>query len=223
MTVTSLPENTLIPSSPVVSPSISKPRSVTSSPAAAVTMIPFVPETRTPPLKGPLSIVMALLMVTAPKPPGSRTLISPCAAVFEMAPANVLQGAVRLHGLASSPTPDTQVRDACAWAMDAKANVKIAIANALIVSRNLFIWSLLFLSVEVLGWPPAEHGSVPATVAPSLPIVAEKCIFIKPLMIPAKITDCEKCQLPQSLAVRLVIVHKELSPQLMTVERKQPS
>jgi len=27
-----------------------------------------------------------------------------------MAPANVLQGAVRLHGLASSPTPETQVR-----------------------------------------------------------------------------------------------------------------
>jgi hypothetical protein len=31
-----------------------------------------------------------------------------------MAPANVLQGAVRLQGLASSPTPDTQVR--VAWA-----------------------------------------------------------------------------------------------------------
>ena len=29
-----------------------------------------------------------------------------------MAPAQVLQGAVRLHGLASSQTPDTQVRDA---------------------------------------------------------------------------------------------------------------
>jgi hypothetical protein len=27
-----------------------------------------------------------------------------------------LQGAVRLQGLASSPTPDTQVRVACAWA-----------------------------------------------------------------------------------------------------------
>jgi hypothetical protein len=27
-----------------------------------------------------------------------------------MAPANVLHGAVRLHGFASSPTPDTQVR-----------------------------------------------------------------------------------------------------------------
>jgi hypothetical protein len=55
---------------------------------------------------------------------------------------------VRLQGLTSSPTPETQVRVACAWAMEAKANVKIAIANALIVSRNLFIWSLLF-SFEV--------------------------------------------------------------------------
>src|SRR5580704_1539866 len=33
-----------------------------------------------------------------------------------MAPAKVLHGAVRLHGLASSPTPETQVRVACACA-----------------------------------------------------------------------------------------------------------
>src|SRR4051812_36456542 len=37
----------------------------------------------------------------------------PPSAVFEIAPANVLHGAVRLHGFASSPTPDTQVR--VAW------------------------------------------------------------------------------------------------------------
>jgi len=55
-------------------------------------------------------ILIDFVIVTAPKPPGSSTLISPAAAVFEMAPANVLQGAVRLHGLASSPTPETQVR-----------------------------------------------------------------------------------------------------------------
>src|SRR3989442_11032338 len=90
-------------------------------------------------------MVMAFVMVTAPNPPGSNTEISPPAAVFEMAPAKVLHGAVRLQGLASSPTPDTQVRVACAWAMEANANVKIAIASALIVNRNLFIWSLLLL------------------------------------------------------------------------------
>jgi hypothetical protein len=54
-------------------------------------------------------------MVTAPKPPGSRQLISPSGAVFEIAPAKVLHGAVRLHGLTSSPTPETQVRVAAAF------------------------------------------------------------------------------------------------------------
>jgi hypothetical protein len=53
-------------------------------------------------------------MVTAPNPPGSNTLISPPAAVLLMDPAKVLHGAVREHGFASSPTPETQVRVACA-------------------------------------------------------------------------------------------------------------
>jgi hypothetical protein len=55
-------------------------------------------------------MLIDLVIVIAPKPPESRTLISPAAAVLEIAPANVLQGAVRLQGLTSSPTPDTQVR-----------------------------------------------------------------------------------------------------------------
>src|SRR5436190_4499448 len=63
------------------------------------------------------SIVIALVIVTVPKPPGSRTSISPPSAVLEIAPAKVLQGAVRLHGLASLPTPETQVR--VAWAKPA--------------------------------------------------------------------------------------------------------
>src|SRR3954468_3047742 len=66
-------------------------------------------------------MVSDFVIVTAPKPPGSRTLISPPAAVLEMAPAKVLQGAVRLHGLTSSPTPDTQVR--VAWALAAIGTV----------------------------------------------------------------------------------------------------
>ncbi|MGH6615015.1 hypothetical protein [Sphingomonas sp.] len=61
-------------------------------------------------------IEIDLVIVTVPKPPGSRQLISPPAAVLEMEPAKVLHGAVRLQGLASSPTPDTQVRVACAAA-----------------------------------------------------------------------------------------------------------
>src|SRR6202162_6626362 len=66
---------------------------------------------------------MALVIVTAPKPPGSGASISPPAAVFEMAPAKVLHGAVRLQGLASSPTPDTHVRVAWAWAIEATPTV----------------------------------------------------------------------------------------------------
>src|SRR6266849_5802807 len=101
--------------------------------------MPLVPATNTdatwPP---PPSIVIAFVMVTAPKPPGSRASISPPAAVLEMAPAKVLQGAVRLHGLASSPTPDTHVRHACACASDTNVSEKISTANALIVNRNLF-------------------------------------------------------------------------------------
>src|SRR5579859_4644284 len=114
---------TLMPSRPGVtlgslrSPLIRKLRRMTKSLAPAATTIPLVPATRTeatwPP---PPSIVIDLVMVSAPKPPGSSASISPPAAVFEMAPANVLHGAVRLHGLTSSPTPETQVRDACACA-----------------------------------------------------------------------------------------------------------
>src|SRR3954462_13277867 len=60
------------------------------------------------------SMVIDFVMVTAPNPPGSRQLISPPAAVLEIAPAKVLHGAVREQGLTSSPTPETQVRVACA-------------------------------------------------------------------------------------------------------------
>src|SRR6185295_2673631 len=59
-------------------------------------------------------MLIDLVMVTPPKPPGSRQLISPWGAVLEIAPGKVLHGAVRLQGFASSPTPETQVR--VAWA-----------------------------------------------------------------------------------------------------------
>jgi hypothetical protein len=79
-------------------------------------------------------MLIDLVMVTAPKPPGSRTLISPPAAVFEIAPAKVLQGAVRLQGLASSPTPDTQVL--VAWAFAGTENrVAMIIAGIMASSR----------------------------------------------------------------------------------------
>src|SRR5947209_20157401 len=133
----------LMPRTPEQAPLIESPRSVTTLSVAAVTTTPVVPAAKIDAIVPVPSIVMDLVMVTAPKPPGSRASISPQSAVFELAPAKVLQGAVRLHGLTSSPTPDTQVRVACAWARDANANMKIAIVKTFMVNRNLFIWSLL--------------------------------------------------------------------------------
>src|ERR1700738_2993729 len=103
-------------------------RRMTMSVDAAAIVIALVPETRVeatwpqPPSSG-----IALVIVSAPKPPGSSASISPPAAVFEMAPAQVLHGAVRLHGLASSPTPETQVRVACANA-GALGNQRLSVA-----------------------------------------------------------------------------------------------
>src|SRR4051794_8959539 len=84
------------------------------APFGSLMMTPGTPEFRMPPAEPPSpseqSSVIDLTMVTEPNPPGSRQSISPPAAVLEMAPAQVLHGAVRLHGLTSSPTPEIQVR-----------------------------------------------------------------------------------------------------------------
>src|SRR5439155_10291181 len=104
---------------------MSNPLSTTLSVAAALTTMALVPDTSTPPSVYWHLIVIHLVIVTPPKPLGSRQLISPPAAVLEIAPANVLHGAVRLHGFASSPTPDTNVR--VAWA-EAEAGIASAIS-----------------------------------------------------------------------------------------------
>src|SRR5262245_5491034 len=116
-------------------------------------LMPFVPDTSTPASKPSELIVIGLVIVTPPKPPGSSTLISPAGAVFEIAPAKVLQGAVRLHGLASSPTPDTQVRVACASATPDTASTSAATPTHLLIIEFRFI-----------SLPPqnvAEHTAVP--------------------------------------------------------------
>src|SRR5207248_11550798 len=94
------------------------PRRVTTSLTPAEMFIPSEPLVRTPARTCEPSMVIDFVIVTAPKPPESSTSISPAAAVLLMAPANVLHGAVREHGLASSPTPETQVRVACENAFD---------------------------------------------------------------------------------------------------------
>ena len=103
----------LMPTNPVPMPSIERPRRTTVTPAPLM-LIPFVFAASIPPLVCRQSISIDLVMVRVPNPPGSRQLMMPSVAVFEIAPAKVLQGAVRLHGLTSSPTPETQVR--VAWA-----------------------------------------------------------------------------------------------------------
>src|SRR5215469_5835068 len=148
-TFRALPPRKRMPLNPALpefkSPLIRMLRMVTTSLAPAKTTIPLVPETRVeatwPP---PPSRVMDFVMVSAPKPPGSRASISPPGAVLEMAPAQVLQGAVRLQGLASSPTPETQVRLACPYIMDAPNT-----ANAIRLSDFLMLFEAPFLLLPV--------------------------------------------------------------------------
>jgi hypothetical protein len=86
--------------------------------------------------------------------------ISPFAAVLEMAPAKVLHGAVRLHGLASSPTPETQVRVAWARATDGNTQRAVIIeANAAIRALRI-IYSFL-LSTVTSAVPPIRVAAIP--------------------------------------------------------------
>src|SRR4249919_3500727 len=153
----------LMPLMPVLAPSRVKLVMVTTSVAPALTLMPVVPEPRMPPLATPPpSMVIDLVIVTAPKPPGSSALMMPPGAVLEMAPAKVLQGAVRLQGLASSPTPETQVRVACA-----NAAVLINIANKKIdaVATNCFLLLIIFFPLvdvaQRIG-PDAAFAAAPS-------------------------------------------------------------
>src|ERR1700761_44412 len=133
----------LIPLSPVPRPSISSPLRITVSVGPALITMPFVPDTSTPASGLSDVMVIDLVMVTAPKPPGSRTLISPAGAVLEIAPAKVLHGAVRLHGLASSPTPETHVRVAWALAWAAKVSSRAPAISRARRGERLDITSLV--------------------------------------------------------------------------------
>src|SRR5215510_11182103 len=114
-------------------------------------MILLVPATRTPAMAVVPSRTIDLVMVTPPNPPGSRTSISPLAAVFEIAPAKVLQGAVRLHGLASSPTPEIHVRVACACASEGNTQ-SVVITEATAAIRTLLITdSFLLYTHRLIG------------------------------------------------------------------------
>src|SRR3954452_10677647 len=106
-------------------------------------------------------------MVMVPKPPGSRQLISPAVAVLEIAPAKVLQGAVRLQGLTSSPTPETQVRVAWAWAgTEASNGAKNPAAMASKAMRRM-IYLLVFAEV-----PSAVLNHDAIVLEPETPLAA---------------------------------------------------
>src|ERR1700733_11538743 len=105
-------------------------RRIMTSVDPALTVIPLVPDARMEAIPFP-SMVIDFVMVTGPYPPGSRTSISPPALVLEIAAAKVLHGAVRLHGLASSPTPETNVR------LGAEANVAVTFSAMLMVTTQL--------------------------------------------------------------------------------------
>src|SRR5687767_3152994 len=115
------------------------------------TIMPVVPALRIlARVPSPLR-VMDLLMVTVPKPPGSSALISPLVAVLTKAPAKVWQGAVRLHGLASAPVPDTQVRVACACAAVEKPAARVAAARRRTI-LELIICRVLFCGLGFTEW-----------------------------------------------------------------------
>src|SRR5213083_2963092 len=130
-----------MPMRPLPAPLMSRLRRITTAPEA-FTLMPLVPAASIPERPVMPSIVIDLVMVTEPKPPGSSASISPAAAVLEIAPAKVLQGAVRLHGLASSPTPETHVRVAWAWATGGKEQTA-EITEATAAKRTLVMTSFL--------------------------------------------------------------------------------
>ena len=108
---------------------------------------PVVLDARAEPSTCLHEIVIDFVTVTAPKPPGSMQLMMPPAAVFEIAPAHVLHGAVRLQGLASSPTPDTQVRVAWAKALPLASRSSTDMINEL---RNADLLWLMTLPLKDL-------------------------------------------------------------------------
>src|ERR1700749_1491390 len=147
-----------MPSKPDPAPLIERFFSVTMmvlgvAVAESLTLTPFVPAASIEPKPAPLvpSMVRFLVMVTVPNPPGSRQSISPLSAVFEIAPANVLQGAVRLQGFTSSPTPETHVLVACACATADRATVKARRTNILSGVLLLSISVSLSVGRKILG------------------------------------------------------------------------
>src|SRR5580658_7273402 len=83
-------------------------------------------------------MVTALVMVTGPKSPGSRTTISPPAEVRASAAAKVRQGDDRVHGFVSLPrVADTKVCDAGPPPPPDAENIAVTLSSEFIVTEQL--------------------------------------------------------------------------------------
>src|SRR5580692_7526976 len=83
-------------------------------------------------------MVTALVMVTGPKSPGSRTAISPPAVVCASAAAKVRQGDTRVHGLVSLPkVADTKVCDPGPPPPPDAENIAVTLSSEFMVTEQL--------------------------------------------------------------------------------------
>src|SRR5580704_4484736 len=82
-------------------------------------------------------MLIALVIVTGPKSPGSRTSISPPAVVWASAAAKVRQGDDRVHGLESLPSvAETNVCNEGPPPPDAE-NIAVTLSSEFMVTRQL--------------------------------------------------------------------------------------
>src|SRR5580692_167173 len=83
-------------------------------------------------------MLTALVMVTGPKSPGSRTAISPPAVVCASAAAKVRQGDDRGHGVESLPNvADTKVCDAGPPPPPDSENIAVTLSSEFMVTEQL--------------------------------------------------------------------------------------
>src|SRR5260370_10175029 len=115
-----------------------------------LTPVATIPANDSPPF-----MVRDLSIITTPKPPASRTSISPPGLVVVRGTAKVLHGLVRLQGLASSPTAETQVRFTVALIAQRGARKNPNKATHLGIHFCLFIMNTPFRSR--LGTPSYQE------------------------------------------------------------------